>query len=128
MKRLLLDTQVLLWWLGADPSLGKKGREAITDGHNEIYVSAATTWEISIKKALGKLVAPDDMDSIVQEESFLKLPISLYHGQMAGMLPMIHRDPFDRMLIAQAQAEGLIIVTSDGYFTKYGIRIMDARE
>lgn len=128
MKRLLLDTQVLLWWLGADPSLGRKAKEAIMDGHNEIYVSAATTWEISIKKAIGKLVAPDDMDAIVQEENFLNLPISLYHGQTAGMLPMLHRDPFDRMLIAQAQTEGLTIVTSDGHFLRYGIRIMDAKE
>lgn len=128
MKRLLLDTQVLLWWLGADPSLGRKAKAAIMDGHNEVYVSAASTWEISIKKMLGKLAAPDNMDAIVQEENFLELPISLYHGQTAGMLPMFHRDPFDRMLIAQAQAEGLMIVTSDGHFLKYGIRIMDARE
>lgn len=128
MKRLLLDTQVLLWWLGADPSLGRKAKAAIMDGHNEVYISAVLTWEISIKKALGKLAAPDDMDAIVQEENFLKLPISLYHGQMAGMLPMLHRDPFDRMLIAQAQAEGLVIVTSDSHFSRYGIRIMDARE
>lgn len=128
MKRLLLDTQVLLWWLGAEPSLGRKAKSAIMDGHNEVYISAVSTWEISIKKALGKLAAPDDMDAIVQEENFLKLPISLYHGQMAGMLPMLHRDPFDRMLIAQAQAEGLMIVTSDSHFSRYGIRIVDARE
>lgn len=126
MKRLLLDTQVVLWWLGDDPSLGRKAKETIKDGSNEVYVSAATTWEISIKRALGKLQAPDDMDSIVEDERFLKLPISLYHGQMAGMLPPHHRDPFDRMLIAQALAEGLIIITSDGHFQKYGIRIMDA--
>jgi len=127
MKRLLLDTQVVLWWLGDDPSLGRKVKETIKDSSNEVYVSAATTWEISIKRALGKLQAPDDMDSIVEDERFHKLPISLYHGQMAGMLPPHHRDPFDRMLIAQALAEGLIIITSDGHFQKYGIRIMDAR-
>lgn len=124
MKRLLLDTQVLLWWLGDDPSLGRKAKETIKDSSNEVYVSAATTWEISIKKALGKLQAPDDMDSIVEDERFLKLSISLYHGQMAGTLPPHHRDPFDRM--AQALAEGLIIITSDGHFQKYGIRIMNA--
>lgn len=126
MKRLLLDTQVLLWWLGDDPSLGRKAKETIKDSSNEVYVSAATTWEISIKKALGKLQAPDDMDSIVEDERFLKLSISLYHGQMAGTLPPHHRDPFDRMLIAQALAEGLIIITSDVHFQKYGIRTMNA--
>lgn len=128
MKRLLLDTHVLLWWLGDDPSLGKKARASIMDGYNEVYVSAATTWEISIKKVLGKLNAPDDMDSIVEEEKFKKLPITLYHGQMAGMLPPHHRDPFDRMLVAQAQAEGFTIITSDGMFSIYGVRTMDARE
>lgn len=126
MKRLLLDTHVFLWWLENSPSLGAKAKEAIKNGRNEVYVSAATTWEISIKKALGKLQAPGDMDTIVEEERFLKLPISLYHGQMAGSLPSIHRDPFDRMLIAQAQAEGLMLVTSDGNFSRYGVRIMDA--
>lgn len=128
MKRLLLDTQVLLWWLEDNPSLGSKAKASITDGYNEVYISATTTWEISIKKALGKLTAPNDMDTIVEEEKFIKLPITLYHGQMAGMLPPHHRDPFDRMLIAQAQAEGLTIVTSDGIFSKYGVRIMKSRE
>lgn len=128
MKRLLLDTHVLLWWLADDPSLGKKAKAAIMDGRNEVYVSAASTWEISIKKSLDKLVAPDDMDTIVEEESFMKLPISLYHGQIAGTLPPHHRDPFDRMLIAQAQAEGLAIATSDGIFSRYGVRVMEPRE
>lgn len=126
MKRLLLDTHVLLWWLADDPSLGIKAKDAIRNGHNEVYVSAATTWEISIKKALGKLEAPEDMDSIVEEERFLKLPISLYHGQMAGQLPPHHRDPFDRMLIAQASAEGLTIVTTDQTFHKYSVQTLSA--
>ena len=124
MKRLLIDTHILLWWLSDDPALGMEAKKNISDGRNEIYVSAATTWEISIKKALGKLDAPDDMDAIVEEERFLKLPISLYHGQMAGRLPNRHRDPFNRMLIAQAQAEGLILVTTDALFEQYGIHIL----
>ena len=124
MKRLLLDSHVLLWWLSDDPSLGEKAKEHIRDGCNEIYVSAATTWEISIKQALGKLVAPDDMDKIVEDERFLKLPISLYHGQIAGRLPSHHKDPFDRMLIAQAQAEGLILVTTDPLFQEYGVHTL----
>ena len=128
MKRLLLDTHALLWSLDDNSSLGSKAKVSITDGNNEVYISAATTWGISIKKALGKLNAPDDMDTIVEEEKFIKLPITLYHGQMAGMLPPHHRDPFDRMLIAQAQAEGLTIVTSDGIFSKYGVQIMSSQE
>ena len=80
------------------------------------------------KKVLGKLNAPDDMDTIVDEERFIKLPITLYHGQMAGILQLYHRDPFDRMLIAQAQAEGLTIITSDEIFSKYGVKIMKSGE
>jgi PIN domain nuclease of toxin-antitoxin system len=126
MKRLLLDTHALLWWLSDHPRLGPETRAAIADGNNSIYVSAATTWEISIKKALGKLQAPDDLESIIAKEGFTALPISLFHGDQAGSLPDHHRDPFDRMLIAQAQAEGLVLVTSDGKIPPYGIRLMDA--
>ena len=127
MKRLLLDTHVLLWWLSDDPQLGSVARQAISDPRNQIYISAASTWEISIKKSLGKLAAPDDMDAIVDDEHFDKLPITLFHGEQAGMLPGHHKDPFDRMLIAQAQSEGLVIVTSDEKITRYGIRTMDAK-
>lgn len=126
MKRLLLDTHTLLWWLSDSPSLGACTKEAIMEARNEIFVSAATTWEIAIKRAIGKLEAPDDIDSIVEEEGMRKLPITLFHGEQAGSLPEIHRDPFDRMLIAQAQAEGLIIVTADRVFHQYNIRLMQA--
>ena len=78
MKRFLLDTHVLLWWLGGSPELGPRCKELIADQRNQVYVSAATTWEISIKKAIGKLEAPNDIDSIVEDEGFSKLPISLY--------------------------------------------------
>jgi len=126
MKRLLLDTHAFLWWLAGDSKLGGIGRNFLSDGHNEVYVSAATTWEISIKRRLGKLKAPSDVDRIVEEERFIGLPISLYHGKHAGQLPLIHRDPFDRMLVAQAQSEGLVILTADPIFPKYGILTLDA--
>jgi len=126
VKRLLLDTHALLWWLSNDRALGAAAKEAISDGGNEVYVSAASTWEISIKKAVGKLEAPEDMDRIVEEERFLKLPVSLYHGEMAGCLPDYHRDPFDRMIVAQARAEGLTIVTSDPDIPRYGVPTMNA--
>ena len=126
MRRLLLDTHTLLWWLADDPRLGHNARALIQDAHNEIYVSAASAWEISIKKACGKLVAPDDLDGILEHEGFEELPISFFHGERAGTLPPVHRDPFDRMLIAQAQAEGLDIMTADEMLKQYGIKVVDA--
>jgi PIN domain nuclease of toxin-antitoxin system len=128
MQRFLLDTHVLLWWLDGSPELGPRCKEVIADQRNQVYVSAATTWEVSIKKALGKLEVPDDIDSIVEDEGFSKLPISLYHGQLAGRLPMLHRDPFDRMLIAQAQAEGLILMTSDNNIGLYNLLLRNPGE
>lgn len=126
MRRLLLDTHVLLWWLADDPKLGPHARQLIQDERNEVFVSAASAWEISIKKAMGKLKAPDDLDGIVEEEGFDKLPISFFHGERAGNLPSLHRDPFDRMLIAQAQAEGLDLVSGDAMLGRYGIKVVDA--
>ena len=128
MKRLLLDTHVLLWWLSDDPQLGEFCKQAITNPRNQVYVSAASAWEISIKKSIGKLTAPDDMDAIVESEGFEKLPVTLFHGNQAGSLPKLHKDPFDRMLIAQAQSEGLVIVTNDEKIIQYKIRTMDAKK
>ncbi|WP_448547614.1 type II toxin-antitoxin system VapC family toxin [Thalassotalea fusca] len=128
MKRVLLDTHALLWWLEDNPKLGPTARSVIADAKNEIYVSAVTTWEISIKRSIGKLIAPEDMESIVEEEGFTSLPISLFHGDQAGQLPDYHKDPFDRMLIAQAQAEGLVIITCDEKYPPYKVRLMNAEE
>ena len=123
--RLLLDTHALLWWL-ADEGLNAPAREAIADPANLVAVSAASAWEISIKKTLGKLTAPDDLEHQVQEGGFVALPISLAHGVAAGRLPRHHEDPFDRMLIAQAMAEGLTIVTRDKHFDAYGVPLQTA--
>jgi PIN domain nuclease of toxin-antitoxin system len=123
--RLLLDTHALLWWL-ADEGLNASAREAIADPANLVAVSAASAWEISIKKSLGKLSAPDDLEQQVQEGGFVALPISLAHGVAAGLLPRHHEDPFDRMLIAQATAEGLTIVTRDKRFADYGVALLTA--
>ena len=103
MLRLLLDTHVLVWALGNDPRLGLAARDAITDPNNDSYVSAATVWEIAIKRALGKLRAPEDLSGRIERDGFIGLPVTLFHGEQAGALPPIHRDPFDRILIAQAQ-------------------------
>ena len=121
--RLLLDTHALLWWL-ADEGLTDQAREAIADPANLVMVSAASAWEISIKKALGKLTAPDDLERQVQESGFIALPIGLAHGIAAGQLPRRHDDPFDRMLIAQAFAEGLTIVTRDKRFAEYEVAML----
>ena len=128
MRRLMLDTHAFLWWLGDDPQLGPKARKLIANPDNQVYVSAATAWEISIKKTLGKLQAPVGLDTIADEEGFEKLPISFFHGERAGDLPPHHRDPFDRMLIAQSQAEGLEIVTADNTIPKYAVRTVNALE
>ena len=116
--RLLLDTHALLWWL-ADEGLTDQARDAIADPANLVMVSAASACEISIKKALGKVSAPDDLERQVDESGFSPLPISIAHALAAGQLPRHHDDPFDRMLIAQAFAEGLIIVTHDKRFADY---------
>jgi len=128
MQRFLLDTHTLLWWLNDSPQLGPRCRQMISNDRNQVFVSAATTWEISIKMAIGKLRAPEDMDSVVEDEGFSKLPISLYHGQLAGSLPAHHRDPFDRMLIAQAQAEGLILITADENISLYNLLLKSASD
>ncbi len=126
MKRLLLDTHTFIWWLSGSEQLGEFAKCEIGKAENEVYISAATTWEMSIKKQLGKLEAADDIDQKVELAGFTKLPISLFHGEQAGMLPDHHKDPFDRMLIAQAQAEGLTIVTKDKYFSLYGVHLINA--
>ena len=126
MRRLLIDTHVFLWWLSDDPQLGPKARDLISNPGNQVFVSAATAWEISIKKSIGKLDAPDDLDAIAEEEGFEKLPISFFHGEHAGDLPRYHRDPFDRMLIAQSQTEGLEIITADKSIPKYAVKAISA--
>jgi PIN domain nuclease of toxin-antitoxin system len=123
--RLLLDTHALLWWL-ADEGLNDQAREAIADPANLVAVSAASAWEIAVKKALGKLAAPDDLERQVQTGGFVPLAISIGHGIVAGQLPRHHEDPFDRMLIAQAFAEGLTIVTRDKRFGDYGVPLLAA--
>jgi PIN domain nuclease of toxin-antitoxin system len=123
--RLLLDTNALLWWL-ADEGLAAQARDAIADPGNLVVVSAVSAWEISIKKALGKLAAPDDLEHQVQAWGFTPLPITIAHGMAAGQLARHHDDPFDRMLIAQALAEGLTIVTRDKRFSDYNVTLMPA--
>ena len=128
MRRVLLDTNVLLWWLAGNPQLAREARTIVADAETEVFVSAATIWEISIKLELGKLKVPKNMEREVEREGFSKLAITLSHGQLAGSLPKIHRDPFDRMLVAQAQLEDLELVSADPVFAKYSVRLIRATD
>jgi len=123
--RLLLDTHVLLWWL-ADDELTSDARALIADPANEVAVSAASAWEISIKKALGKLAAPDDLEHQILACDFMPLPISVSHAVSAGQLPRHHDDPFDRMLIAQAKLEQMAVVTRNQRFGDYDVAVTPA--
>ncbi len=120
--RLLLDAHALLWWLADDPALGSAARDLIADPANEVLVSAATVWEISIKQALGKLEAPDDLVDTLATEGFIEAPILASDGERAGRLDPHHRDPFDRTLVAQAVRLDAAIVTRDPTFAAYGAR------
>ena len=123
MSRLLVDTHALLWWLTDDPALSPSARDAIADPVNEPLVSAASVWEIAIKRSLGKLTAPDDLPERIAEEGFAWLPISASHAWQVRGLPLHHRDPFDRVLVAQALIERLPIVTADQHFGQYGVQV-----
>ena len=118
--RLLLDTHVLLWWLADDPSLGAEARTAIAAGESTVFVSAASAWEISIKQAVGKLHGPSDLERQLAPNRFEPLAITIAHVYEAGTLPRHHDDPFDRMLVAQAMAAGLTLVTRDRRMARYG--------
>jgi PIN domain nuclease of toxin-antitoxin system len=114
----------LLWWLADDPALNAAARAAIRPPHTLVFVSAATAWEISIKQALGKLEAPNDLAEALTANRFHALPITVAHALAAGRLPRYHDDPFDRMLVAQAQVEQLTLVTHDPQLQPYGISIL----
>jgi PIN domain nuclease of toxin-antitoxin system len=123
VSRLLVDTHALLWWLADDPSLSPAARDAIADPNNEPLVSAASVWEIAIKRSLGKLTAPDDLPDTIADEGFAWLPISAQHAWTVRDLPIHHADPFDRVLVAQAMVEGVPIVTTDTRFAEYGVDV-----
>lgn len=135
MKKILIDTHVFLWWIDNQKHMfiGQSAREILTDPRNDIFVSAASTWEIAIKKSMGALSAPDNIESIVEDKGFSALPISMFHGEQAGSLPVAlhpdtgkeHKDPFDRMLIAQAQSEGLYLMSKDSAFSAYAVRVIN---
>jgi PIN domain nuclease of toxin-antitoxin system len=119
--QLLLDTHALIWWLTNNPTLAAQAKNAIADPDNLVFVSAASAWEIAIKKSLGKLQAPDDLVAQIKAKNFIPLAISIEHAVMVEQLPMHHQDPFDRILIAQGMYEKLVIITRDRKFNFYRV-------
>lgn len=120
--RLLLDTHVLLWAVLNDPRLSEAQTKAISEG--DLYLSAASVWEIGIKRAIGKLDVPDNLFEIAIDAGCRPLPISWTHAGAAAALPPHHSDPFDRMLIAQARCEGLSVASSDARFADYDVDLI----
>jgi PIN domain nuclease of toxin-antitoxin system len=125
--RLLLDTHAFLWWVFADPQLSRAARTAISDeSQNNVFVSAASAWEIATKYRIGKLsdarVVAEDVSGAIAAEGFNPLAISVLHAERAGSLSGQHRDPFDRMLIAQAISEDLVLLSNERTFEAYGVK------
>jgi PIN domain nuclease of toxin-antitoxin system len=124
--RLSLDTHTFLWWLDDPKLLSQAARRAIRDGRNTVYVSAAAVWEIAIKRSLGKLDAPNDLEAAMVANRFLPLPVTVAHALAVEVLPDHHRDPFDRLLIAQARHEGFRLVSRDPQVARYDVPLIVA--
>ena len=124
--RLLLDTHALIWWLAGDEALSRLAREAIADEVNAVAVSAASAMEVATKYRIGKLsgaaVLARDFEAIVAAQGFAELPISVRHARLAGEMTIAHKDPFDRILIAQAQAEDMTLVSNEALFDALAVR------
>jgi len=121
----LLDTHVFLWWIVDDPRLSPRARKIIGNGENTLFLSAASAWEIAIKAKLGRLKLPDDPERFIPEQMALNaiesLPVQVSHALHVYTLPEYHSDPFDRIIIAQAQLEGLPILTADPQISRYEV-------
>jgi len=123
VRPLLLDTHCFLWWQADDPHLPPAVREVVTTA-DVVFVSVVTAWEIAIKEALGRLHLPDSVEAGVEMGGFERLLITFAHAEAVGRLPDHHRDPFDRMLVAQAQSDGLTLVTHDRTLAAYDVEIL----
>jgi PIN domain nuclease of toxin-antitoxin system len=123
--RVLLDTHVVLWWLMDSPELSDDIKGLI-DSEPAVHLSAVSPWEVAIKQSLGKLKGPEDLAERMRDSQFLPLPVTAGHGVRAGRLPQHHRDPFDRILVAQAQIEGLTLLTRDHWLGRYDVPVLTA--
>jgi PIN domain nuclease of toxin-antitoxin system len=124
LRPLLLDTHVLLWWRGDYRRISARGREAIADPDHLLFFSAASIWEMAIKQAAGKLRMPPNVLDTLGHRGFAELEMSSRQALIAGALPAHHRDPFDRMLVAQAQSENLTLVTNDARIAAYDVPVL----
>jgi PIN domain nuclease of toxin-antitoxin system len=124
LTSLLVDTHVLLWWRGDSHRISGDVREALANPDVPLFFSAASMWEIAIKRAQGKLSVPENLLDTMEERGFLELPVVSRHAIRAGALPAHHSDPFDRMIVAQAQTEGLTVVTSDTRIAAYDVPVL----
>jgi PIN domain nuclease of toxin-antitoxin system len=126
--KLLLDTHALIWWLAGDEALSSRAREAIADDANGVFVSAASAMEVTTKVRIGKLPSAaalaQDFEAIVAAQGFVELPISVRHARLAGEMLIAHKDPFDRLLIAQAQVDGLTLVSNEALFDSFAVARM----
>ena len=125
--RVLIDSATLIWWFADDPQLGPEAARIIENPGTEAFVSVASVWEISLKRGIGKLRVEGDVAEWMEAGLMHDLPIRVDHAVRAGALPMHHRDPFDRMLVAQAQVEGLVLLTPDAALRTYDVPVIDAR-
>lgn len=124
--RILLDTHFLLWWLADDPALGDRARDVISSPENLIFYSAASIWEIRIKQATGKLEIPEDFADVLARQALEPLAITVSHAHGLRDLPPHHRDPFDRLLVAQARHERLTMLTRDQVISEYDVTVLPA--
>jgi len=126
--RLLLDTSAFLWWITDSDRLSRRAREVLASGLNEIFFSAVSAWEIAVKAGLGRIRLPDDPERFIPEQltanAFQILPLHMRHALRVFALPNYHRDPFDRMLVAQAQSEGLALLSGDAQFGRYSVEVV----
>ena len=124
--RLLLDTHALIWWLAGDEALSHRARDAIADETNAVAVSAASAMEVATKFRLGKLpdaaLLAQDFEAVIAEQGFDELPISVHHARLAGEMNIAHKDPFDRLLIAQALAEDMVLVSNEALFDAFSVK------
>ena len=125
--RILLDTHLLLWWLANDASLSDRARTLIGDPENTVFLSAVTLWEIWLKVSLNKLRLPADFEERLAAEPFENLPLTATQARRVALLPWLHRDPFDRMLVVQAQADHLTLLTADEALGAYGGAVLLVR-
>ena len=128
MTRILCDTHIYFWWVTADRKLPVTAREALENRANEVYVSSVVAWELATKYRLGKWpsarIALDEMSDVIADRELLTLPITLRHAEVAGLFPALHRDPFDRILAAQAEVEDMILATVDVTFEQFKVKVL----